>query len=145
MREQLERVKQWKKGLCYHLSVSPSHCSVIVFRPALVNRGHQYLRQLGRCVFTFFLSLKRLTYNTLLDWQVAVRMTHSANVSVFMQRKLSKFDGSQVCAEMPFFKRQKADTGLSLDSCVCPSVWYFHLVIVPCFGLLSFPSVAWLL
>lgn len=37
----------------------------------------------------------------------------------FVQRKLAKFDGSQVCTEMPCFKRQTADEGLSLDLCVC--------------------------
>lgn len=44
--------------------------------------------------------------------------------------KLAKFDSSQVCSEMPCFKRQKAGEAFRLGL-VCPKcVWYFYLVIV---------------
>lgn len=44
--------------------------------------------------------------------------------------KLAKSDSSQVCSEMPCFKRQKAGEAFALDSCVPECVWYFYLVIV---------------
>lgn len=48
--------------------------------------------------------------------------------------KLAKFDSSQVCSEMPFFKRQKAGEAFALDSCVpervCVCARCFYLVMI---------------
>lgn len=49
-------------------------------------------------------------------------MTHTVNPEEWglwcSAEKLAKFDRSQVCSEMPCFKRQKADEAFALDSCV---------------------------
>lgn len=49
-------------------------------------------------------------------------MTHAPEPLVqglwLSAEKLAKFDGSQVCSEMPFFKRQKAGEAVASDSCV---------------------------
>lgn len=49
-------------------------------------------------------------------------MTHALKPVVWglwlSAEKLAKFDSSQVCSEMPFFKRQKEGEAFALDSCV---------------------------
>lgn len=76
-------------------------------------------------------------------------MTHALKPVVsglwLSAEKLAKFDSSQVCSEMPFFKRQKAGEAFASDSrvplCVCACVRYFYLVMVPRRPQLSFQSV----
>lgn len=78
-------------------------------------------------------------------------MTHALKPVVWglwlSAEKLAKFDSSQVCSEMPFFKRQKEGEAFALDShvplcvCACACVRYFYLVTVPRRPQLSFQSV----
>lgn len=57
-----------------------------------------------------------------MEGQGGVCVTHALSPVVWglwlSKEKLSKFDSSQVCSEMPFFKRQKPGEALALDSLV---------------------------
>lgn len=62
-------------------------------------------------------------------------MTHTLSPAVWglwlSAEKLAKFDSSQVCSEMPFFKRQKAGEAFCLGlSCALACVRYLYLVMV---------------
>lgn len=82
-------------------------------------------------------------------WEIwgEVHMTHTVKPVDWglccSAEKLAKFDSSQVCSEMPCFKRQKRRRSLSLVLlCVPLCVWYFYLVIFfPPEPRLSFQSV----